>query len=81
MISRNLAVALMEMIQQYAETFHGGKMDVNRTLSAIGDLASNFLAEIGERDDRRAHCAALINGIISATSAKSAQDGEALTRQ
>jgi hypothetical protein len=53
MISRNLAVALMETIQQHAETFHGGKMDLNRTLSAIGDLASNFLADIREQDDPR----------------------------
>ena len=81
MISRHLATALLEAIQQHAETFHNGKTDVNRTLSAIGDLASDFLAEIREHDDRGAHCVALINGIISATSAKIAERCEALTRQ
>jgi hypothetical protein len=81
MIARNLSVALMEAIQQHAEKHHGGKIDVNRTLSAIGDLASGFLAAIRERDDRGAHCVALVNGIISATSAKIAQAGDPLTRQ
>ena len=81
MIARNLSVALLEAIQQHAEKYHGGKTDVNRTLSAIGDLASRILADIRERDDRGAHCEALINGIISATSARVAQHGDALTRQ
>lgn len=81
MISRDLATTLLEAIKLHAETFHGGKMDVNRSLSAIGDLASGFLAEIVERDDRGAHCVALINGIISATSAKVRCDEIAPTRQ
>jgi hypothetical protein len=80
LISRTLAVALMETIQQHAETYHGGKMEMSRTLSAIGDLASGFIAEIPAPDDRTAHYIALVRGIARELQQKTAQ-GETLTRQ
>jgi hypothetical protein len=81
MIARNLSVAMFEAIRQHAETFHGGKMDVNRTLSAIGDLASDLLADIREPSERGAHYCALINGIGDATCRKVARNDEVLTKQ
>jgi hypothetical protein len=81
MISRTLSIALRETIQQHAETFHGGKMDVDRTLSAIGALASDFLAEILDHADRSAHFSALIHGIGNDTRQKIGHQAEQITRQ
>lgn len=81
LISRDLAVALMETVVQHAETHHGGKMEVDRTLSAIGDLASGFLAEIDRGDDCLAHFSAMVSGIRTQMLLKRAQDGAVRTRQ
>jgi hypothetical protein len=74
-------LALRETIRQHAETYHGGKMGVDRTLSAIGDLASDFLAGIHQPTDQAEHYSALVNGIGDATRQKIAQRSEPLTCQ
>lgn len=81
LISRNLAVALLETINDHAETYHGGKMDLHRALHAIGDLASGLIAEIDNAEDCAAHWAALVNGMKAEVLRKRNQDGEVRTRQ
>jgi hypothetical protein len=81
MISRCLATALLEAMQQHADVYHGGKMDMNRSLSAIGDLASGLIAEIDEKQDCIAHFSALVSGIKYELLRKRAQDGAVATRQ
>lgn len=81
LISRNLAVALLETINEHAQTYHGGKMELDRALSAIGDLASGLIAEIEEVGDCIAHCVALHGGIKAEVLRKRRQDGETRSRQ
>lgn len=81
LISQNLAVALLETINEHAHTYHGGKMELGRALSAIGDLASGLIAEVDSAEDCIAHFAALTSGIKTAVLCKRNQDGEVRTRQ
>lgn len=81
MISHNLAVALLETINEHAQTYYGGKMDLHRALHAIGDLASGLIAEVDSAEDCIAHFAALTGGIKAEVLRKRNQDGEVRTRQ
>jgi hypothetical protein len=69
-VSHDLGTALLEAIQQHAETYRGGKIDLDRTLSAIGDLASGFLVDIRNPGERETYVLALIHGITSTTRLK-----------
>jgi hypothetical protein len=79
MISRNLAVALMETILAHAQQHHGGKMDRDRMLSALGELASHFLAEVTNSADRYVHYSKLIVAISRQMARKVANDKHSTT--
>jgi hypothetical protein len=79
MIARSLAVAIAEAIQAHAEQHHRGKMDMNRTLSALGDVTSGFLAELTTLADRASHYGALVGGIAQQTVRKLAEDPQSTT--
>ena len=79
MISRNLAVALMETIRAHAEQHHGSKMDRDRMLSALGELASHFLAEVPNSADRYVHYPKLIVVIRRQMGRKVANDKRSTT--
>jgi hypothetical protein len=81
MISRNLAVALMETIRAHAEHHHHGKMDLGRTLSALGELASGLLAELTAPKDIRAHYGELVQRIAQQTARKLAGNPRPTTTQ
>jgi hypothetical protein len=74
MIARSLAVAMVEAIRAHAERHHCGKMDRDRTLSALGDIASNLLADLTTREDRNQHYSALVQDIAQQTARKLADD-------
>jgi hypothetical protein len=79
LISRNLAVALMETIRVHAEQHHGGKMDLDRMLSAIGELASGFLAEVTNPVDRYVHYSKLMVAISRQVARKAANNKHSTT--
>ena len=79
MISRNLTVALMETIRAHAQQHHGGKMDRDRMLSALGELASHFLAEVTNSADRHVHYSKLIVAIGRQMARKVANDKRSTT--
>jgi hypothetical protein len=79
MISRNLAVALMETIRAHSEHYHQGKMDLGRTLFALGDLASGFLAEVTNSADRYVHYSKLVVAISRQMARKVADDPRSTT--
>jgi hypothetical protein len=84
MISRTLSIALKETIQQHAETFHDGKIEVEGTLIALCDVASAFIAELPDLADRDAHFGALLHRIRTDTHDKReklVQRGEHTTQQ
>jgi hypothetical protein len=81
MISRNLATAIVETLQQHADRYHRGVMDLDRTLSAIGEVASGLLAELTTTDDRASHYSALVDGIAHATACKIGRDQRHKTPQ
>jgi hypothetical protein len=74
MTARNLSIAIMEAIQAHADRHHGGKRDLDRTLSALGDLASGFLAELRTQAEIRAHYGALVKDIAQQTARKLADE-------
>ena len=79
MISRNLAVALMETIRAHAEQHHGGKMDLDRMLSALGGLASAFLSEVTNPAERYVHYSKLVVAISRQMAPKVANDKRSTT--
>jgi hypothetical protein len=79
MISRNLAVALRETIRAHAQQHHGGKMDRDRMLSALGELAADFLAEVTNTVDRYVHYSKLVVAISRQMARKAANDKRSTT--
>jgi hypothetical protein len=69
-VSRKLSIALRETIRLHAETYHGGTMDMDRTLSAIGDLVRGLLAEIRDPELRDSYFTALTKDIKNAAQQK-----------
>jgi hypothetical protein len=67
MTARNLSIAIMEAIQAHADRHHGGKRDLDRTLSALGDVASTVLAELRTEAEIPAHYGALVKAIARQT--------------
>jgi hypothetical protein len=81
MISRNLTAAILEAIQAHADRYNRGKMDLDRTLSALGEVASGLLAELTTTTDRAAHYSALVDGIAHSTARKIGADVRLKTPQ
>jgi hypothetical protein len=52
MISRKLSIAIIEAIQQHADRNCGGKIDLREALAALGDVASDLLADITDHNER-----------------------------
>jgi hypothetical protein len=67
MTARKLSIAIMEAIQAHADRHHGGKRDLDRTLSALGDVASSLLAELRTEAEIRTHYRALMKAIARQT--------------
>ena len=81
MISHDLKTVLAEAIQAHADRFHHGKVDLERVLSVLGDIGSDFLAEIPELEQRRLLYWTMINGLIAALRWKIENQPERITRQ
>jgi hypothetical protein len=79
MISRNLAIALKEAVQAHADQRGGGMRDLDRTLSALADLASGLLAKLKTPADIRAHYGALVRDIAQQTARKLADEVRSTT--
>ena len=77
MISHNLKTAIDETIQAHADRNHHGKVDLERVLSAIGDVSTDYLAQVPNVEERRTLWWLLINGIVKALGWKLANQGEA----
>jgi hypothetical protein len=58
-----LHAAIREAIQAHAEHYRGGKIDLEKTLSAIGEAATRLLAEIPDAGQRIKSANALTIGI------------------
>jgi hypothetical protein len=65
LISHDLKIALEETIQAHADRHQRGKVDLEKMLSVLGEIGSEFLAEVPELDQRRA-LLTMINGLIGA---------------
>ncbi len=70
MISRQLPTVILEAIQEHADHHNHGIIDVDRALSAVGEVASALLAELTNSDARIIHFRALVSGITAATASK-----------
>jgi hypothetical protein len=81
MISHDLRTALAETIQAHARRYHYGKVDLERVLSALGELGSDFIAEVPETAARRALYWTLIYGLITALRWKIENRAEPMRRQ
>jgi hypothetical protein len=81
MIARNLSVALLEAIKAHAEQHHRGMIDLDRTISALADVAASFLAELTTDHDRRDQYGALIQGVAQKTARKLISDIRPTTTQ
>jgi hypothetical protein len=74
--SHSLAVAIREAIQAHADRYGHGKIDLDRTMAALGEVSSDLAAEI---PDRLAACQALqamILGTLYATEWKRRERGK-----
>jgi hypothetical protein len=69
----------METIRAHAEQHHGGKMDLDRMLSALGGLAPDFLAEVTSSADRYVHYSKLVVAISRRMARKVANDKRSTT--
>jgi hypothetical protein len=81
MISRTLAVALLETVQLHADQHQRGTISLDKTLSALGDVTSGLLAELTTTEDRRAHYDAFVQGVASGMTVKILNDQRSTTRQ
>jgi len=79
MTARNLSIAILEAIQAHADRHHGGRRDLGRTLSALSDLASGFLAELRTPAEIHAQYGALVKDIAQQTARKLADDPRSTT--
>jgi hypothetical protein len=61
--SRFLHTAIPEAIHAHADRYRGGKIDLDRALSALGEAATRLLAEIPDTRQRIDSANALIIGI------------------
>jgi hypothetical protein len=61
--SSYLHTAIREAIQAHADRHRGGKIDVERALSALGEAATRFLADIPDIRQRILSTNALTSGI------------------
>jgi hypothetical protein len=66
LISHDLKIALEETIQAHADRHQRGKVDLEKMISVLGEIGSDFLAKVPELDQRRALYWTMINGLIGA---------------
>ena len=74
MISRKLDVALHEAVQAHALRYSHGKLDLDKILMAIAELASSYLAELPSHE-RQHLFSRLCLGIAVATASKARASG------
>ncbi len=70
MISHRLGIALKETIRDHANQYHHGAQDMERIFSALGEIASSYLAEVPDPIQRHSLFDYLCTGIGKATNAK-----------
>ena len=70
MISHKLEIALHEAVQSHAQHYNHGKLDLEKVLTAIAELASSYLAEVPPGCERRRLFTQLCFGIAVATNGK-----------
>jgi hypothetical protein len=70
MISHKLDVVLHEAVQSHAQRYSHGKLDLEKVLSAIGELASSYLAEVPHGCECQRLFSRLCIGIAVATAGK-----------
>lgn len=73
MISRQLHVAIQEAIQEHADKHHGGVLDMERILSALGEVSAAYLAELPDTKQPQLIFNQLCIGIASSVNSKAAQ--------
>jgi hypothetical protein len=65
-----LSAAIDEAIHTHAYHYSNGKVDLEKALAALGEVASDLLANIRDQQQCNEHRRALINGITVATASK-----------
>src|SRR5262245_45938274 len=75
--SHKLAVAIREAIQAHADTQHSGKLDLEKILSALGEVSSDFLSEIPDIVERGTIWAGFMKALMKAVDFKSLTRAEA----
>jgi hypothetical protein len=81
LISSDLKTALDETIRMHADRYERGKVDLAKVLAALGEIGSDFLAEIPELDQRRALYWTIVSGLLTALRWKAENLPERATRQ
>ena len=76
--THRLDIALHEAIQAHAAHYSNGKLDLEKILSALGEIASSYLAEIPDRADRQRLFNAYCIGIAKAANSKTRGRGVAV---
>ena len=67
MISRRLSIAIAEAIQVHADQNSQGKTNLLEVMAAIGEVASDFLADIADHGERMATHSRLCRAMAQAT--------------
>ena len=75
-ISRKLCTAITEAIQDHADQFNGGKIDLTEVVAALRDVGSDFLSAIPDPDDRALMHRSLCREMALAAQVKAARHGE-----
>jgi hypothetical protein len=76
MIGRNLTAALLETVQQHADRYCRGKVDQQRTLSALGEVATELLSAIRDPRDRVQAFEIILDGVFKAAEQKAKNRAE-----
>jgi hypothetical protein len=77
--SCHLHAAIREAIQAHAEHYRGGKIDLEKALSAIGEAATRLLAQIPDVGQRIKSANALTIGIARTVRTQIEAQGEVKT--
>ena len=75
MISHRLDMAVEEAIQAHALRYHNGKLDLERILAALGEIAASYLAEIPRTCDRQRSFDKFCVGIARAANGRTKRNG------
>ena len=74
-----LHVTIREAINTHADRHHGGNLDLDKALSALGEAAARLLAEIPDAEQRIKSANALTHGIARTVRTQIETQGEVNT--